>query len=181
MVLCAASGLAQQPQHLFFRVTLGQQFTAPASGRMLILLTAGSGAEKIDEDPFNPTSVYIAAKEVPYLAPGASVDVDTDDIAFPEGFSSLKPGDYQAQAVLDVGHTYAYGGREAGDLVSDVVPLAAFHPGTGAEPVLVLNATLPELPAPKLAPEFVAHARLSRKGSFGDLHDFHILSCCSYS
>ena len=116
--------------------------------------------KKIDEDPFHPTSVYIAAKEVPYLAPGASVDVDTDDIAFPEGFSSLKPGDYQAQAVLDVGHTYAYGGREAGDLVSDVVPLAAFHPGTGAEPVLVLNATLPELPAPKLAPEFVAHARL---------------------
>ncbi len=112
MVLCAASGIAQQPQHLFFRVTLGPQFTAPTSGRMLIFLTAGSGAKKVDENPFSPTSVYIAAKEVPNLAPGASVDVDTDDIAFPEGFSSLKPGDYQAQAVLDVGHTYAYAGRD---------------------------------------------------------------------
>ena len=160
VVLCAASGIAQQPQHLFFRVTLGPQFTAPTSGRMLIFVTAGSGAEKVDENPFSPTSVYVAAKEVPNLAPGASVDVDTDDIAFPEGFSSLKPGDYQAQAVLDVGHTYAYAGRAVGDLVSEVLPLAAFHPGTGPEPVLVLNTIVPEGPAPQLAPEFVAHAHL---------------------
>src|SRR5208283_3811301 len=86
VALFAVTALAQQPQHLFFRVTLGPQFTAPASGRMLIFVTAGSGAEKIDDSPFSPTSVYIAAKEVPYLTPGASVDVDTDDIAFPEGF-----------------------------------------------------------------------------------------------
>ncbi len=160
VVLCAASGIAQQPQHLFFRVTLGPQFTAPTSGRMLIFVTAGSGAEKVDENPFSPTSVYVAAKEVPNLAPGASVDVDTDDIAFPEGFSSLKPGDYQAQAVLDVGHTYAYAGRAVGDLVSEVLPLAAFHPGTDPEPVLVLNTIVTEGPAPHLAPEFVAHAHL---------------------
>jgi hypothetical protein len=160
VVLCAASSQAQPPQHLFFRVTLGPQFTAPVTGRVLIFVTAGSGAEKIDDSPFHPESVYIAAKEVPYLTPGASVDVDTDDIAFPEGFSSLKPGDYQAQAVLDVGHTYAYAGRAPGDLVSDVVPLAAYHPGGGPEPVLVLNTTVPEGPAPQLAPEFVAHAHL---------------------
>jgi hypothetical protein len=159
-LLCAASCAAQEPQHLFFRVTLARQFTAPASGRLLIFLTAGSGAKKIDADPFHPQAVYIAAKEVPYLASGASVDVDTDDIAFPEGFSSLQPGDYQAQAVLDVGHAYAYGGRAPGDLVSDVVPLAAFTPGAGPEPVLVLNATVPERPAPDLTPEFVAHSHL---------------------
>ena len=131
VVLCAATCVAQAPQHLFFRVTLGQQFTTPASGRLIIFLAVGSGAKEIDGNPFNPEAVYIAAKEVPYLTPGASVDVDTDDIAFPEGFSSIKPGDYQAQAVLDVGHTYAYGGREPGDLISDVVPLPAFNPGAG--------------------------------------------------
>ncbi len=160
VVLCAATCVAQAPQHLFFRVTLGQQFTTPASGRLIIFLAVGSGAKEIDGNPFNPEAVYIAAKEVPYLTPGASVDVDTDDIAFPEGFSSIKPGDYQAQAVLDVGHTYAYGGREPGDLISDVVPLPAFNPGTGAEPALVLNATVPEPPAPKLAPGFESHAHL---------------------
>lgn len=159
-VLCAACGAAQEPQHLFFRVTLGHEFTAPASGRMLIFITAGSGAKKIDDSPFFPGSVYIAAKEVPYLAPGDSVDVDTDDIACPEGFSSLKPGDYQAQALLDVGHTYAYGGRAVGDLVSEVMPLPAYHPGTGTEPELVLNTIVTPGPAPQLTPEFVAHARL---------------------
>jgi S-formylglutathione hydrolase FrmB len=156
-VLWAASCAAQPPQHLFFRVTLGQQFTAPVSGRMLIFLTAGHGAKAVDENPFRPTAVYVAAKEVPTLAPGASVDVDTDDIAFPEGFSSLKPGDYQAQAVLDVNHNYNYSGRSPGDLESDVVPLTAFTPGTSPEPNLVLN-TVPDPPALTFAPDFIAHS-----------------------
>src|SRR5580700_54263 len=151
---------AQQPQHLFFRVTLSQQFTAPVSGRLLIFLESGAGAKKIDENPFQPTAVYIAAKEVPALAPGASVDVDTDDIAFPEGFSGLKPGDYQAQAVLDVAHTYAYDGREPGDLVSDVVALKGFAPGTSAEPALELDSKVPEPEMPKQDPDFVAHTHL---------------------
>jgi len=156
-VLCLVSCAAQQPQHLFFRVTLGKQFTAPVSGRMLIFLEAGSGAKQIDENPFRPTATYVAAKEVPALAPGESIDVDTDDLAYPDGFSSLKAGDYQAQAVLDVNHTYNYSGRGAGDLVSDVVPLAGFVPGTSTEPELVLNTTVPERPAPTIAADAQAH------------------------
>jgi hypothetical protein len=159
-VFCSAVCGALEPQHLFFRVTLAQQFTAPVSGRMLIFLTAGTGAKEIDENPFKPTATYVAAKEVPALAPGASVEVDTDDIAFPEGFSSLQHGDYQAQAVLDVGHTYAYSGRAPGDLVSEVVPLTGFTPGTSPEPDLTLNATIPQPPAPTLAPDAILHLRL---------------------
>ena len=104
LVLCSLAAYAQQPQHLFFRVTAGPKFTTPVSGRMLIFLTAGTGAKQVDENPFAPTAVYVAAKEVSDLTAGKSVDVDTDDVAFPAGFSSLKPGDYQAQAVLDVNH-----------------------------------------------------------------------------
>lgn len=152
-----ASSAAQQPQHLFFRVELSRQFTAPVSGRLLIFLSAGTGAKQIDENPFRPTATYVAAKEIPALAPGESVDVDADDLAFPGGFSSLKPGDYQAQAVLDVNHTYNYSGRGTGDLVSDVVPLAGFAPGAGPEPDLVLNAAVPERPALTIAADAQAH------------------------
>ncbi len=159
-ILCAASTLAQQPQHLFFRVTLSPQIAAPASGRVIIFLEAGTGAKEVDENPFMPTDVFIAAKEVPILSPGASIDVDTDDIAYPDGFSSLKPGDYQAQAILDVNHSYGYSGRSAGDLISDVVPLKAFAPGQSPEPDIVLNSTIPERLLPQFSAGFEAAAHL---------------------
>jgi S-formylglutathione hydrolase FrmB len=152
ILLYSLLGIAQQPKHLFFRVTIGSQFTTPVSGRLLIFLTAGSGAKNVDENPFAPTAVYVAAKEVTDLSAGASVDVDTDDMAFPEPFSSLKPGEYQAQAVLDVHHSYNYGGRSAGDLVSDVVPLPSFTPGQGNEPSFTLKKvadTRPSRPDPE--------------------------------
>ncbi len=156
-VLCSAVCIAQPSQHLFFRVTLGQQFNAPVSGRVLIFLTAGTGAKEVDESPFHPTAVYIAAKEVPSLKPGASVEVNTDDLAFPEPFSALKSGDYQVQAVLDVDHTYDYSGRAPGDLISEVVPLRSFTPGQGAEPDIVLNAVIPARPAPSNLPSGFDH------------------------
>ena len=160
MVLCSLAALAQQPQHLFFRVTVGSKFTTPVSGRMLVFLTPGTGAKQVDESLFAPTAVYVAAKEVSDLTPGKSVDIDTDDVAFPAGFSSLKPGDYQAQAVLDVNHTYNYGGRSAGDLVSDVVPLPSFMPGQGAEPSFILNDVVPERPSRPDPPGFERSAHL---------------------
>ncbi len=156
----SAACVAQQPQHLFFRITLSPQITAPASGRILIFLSAGSNARQVDENPFMPTGTYIAAKEVSTLTPGASIEVDTDEDAFPDSFSSLKPGDYQAQAVLDVNHTYGYSGRSAGDLISDVVLLKAFTHGQSAEPNFVLSSTVPERPAPKLPHGFDASSHL---------------------
>jgi hypothetical protein len=53
----------------------------------------GWGATQVDASEGPPNGVYIAAKEVESIAPGASVDVDTDDLAFPNGFSTLPPGD----------------------------------------------------------------------------------------
>src|SRR3569833_107818 len=108
LLLCSLLAEGQQAKHLFFRVTIGPQFTAPVSGRLLILLAEGKGAKAVDENPFAPTAVHVAAKEVADLSAGESVDIDTDDVAFPGPFSELKPGDYQAQAVLDVNHSYNY-------------------------------------------------------------------------
>jgi len=149
-VLFAATVLAQQPQHLFFRVTLDPQATAPASGRLLVFLAPGTGAKEVDMNQFQPSAVYVAAKEVPYLKPGEAVDIDTGDLAFPAAFSSAKPGDYQAQAVLDVNHSYSYGGRSEDDLISDVVTLKTWTPGEGSEPSFVLTNKVPARQAPKL-------------------------------
>jgi Putative esterase len=143
LVFCFTTGLAQQPQHLFFRVNLGPQITAPVSGRLLVFLKQGTEGKDIDVNPFLPTSVSIAAKEIYYWQPATSVDVDTDELAFPAGFSGHQAGDYEAQAVLDVNHNYNYGGRSEGDLLSNVVALKSWAPGQGAEPELTLTSVVP--------------------------------------
>lgn len=145
--LLAAGG--SRPQHLFIRVALGSKFDKPVSGRLLIFMEPGKGATEIDTDPFHPEAVSIAAKEVHDLAPGGAVDVDTDDIAYPAGFSELHPGDYQAQAVLDVNHSYNYGGREPGDPISPVTPLTHFGEVPAAEARLTLSEAVSERPPRK--------------------------------
>jgi len=124
--------------HLFFRVTLDPSMQV-ASGRLLIFLEPGSGAKSVEANEFKPSATFVAAKEVSDLKPGSSIDIDVDSLSFPAPFSTLKPGTYQAQAILDVNHSFAYDGPEAGDLESDVVPLPDWTPGTGAEPAFVLN------------------------------------------
>ena len=123
--------------------------TGPVSGRVLIFLEAGSGAKAVQGNEFQPSATSIAGKEVADLQPGASIDIDVDNVAFPAPFSSLKPGTYQAQAVLDVNHTYSYDGLEAGDLESQVVALPNWTPGSGDEPTFVLDSVAP---APPLRP-----------------------------
>jgi len=43
----------------------------------------------------------MAAREVANLVPGGSVEVDADDLAFPEPFSKAPPGEYRLRAILD--------------------------------------------------------------------------------
>ncbi|KHM90089.1 hypothetical protein OR61_22985, partial [Xanthomonas vesicatoria] len=73
--------------------------------------------------------------------PGASVQIDLDNIAFPGGFSALPAGAYLFQAVLDPDHSYGYSGRDGGDLLSAVTPVTL---GKGAAlPALTLSTQLP--------------------------------------
>lgn len=161
LLSCACAQTATP--HLFFRVTLGSAMQQPASGRLLIFLEPGSGAKQVQANEFRPSATSIAAEEVHGLAPGASVDIDVDGLAFPAPFSSLQPKTYQAEAILDVNHTYAYDGLEPGDLESSVVALPNWTPGTGDEPAFVLDQTAPPrtLRTPPLSPEVLAAAEHS--------------------
>jgi S-formylglutathione hydrolase FrmB len=135
--------------HRIVRVTLDGATDKGASGRLILFAAPSAVAqeaakdgkvEEVDTNPFRPTAVSVAAREVSWIAPGQSVDIDTDGEAFPAGFSSLPPGDYLVQAVLDVGHDYNYSGRHGGDLISEVTPVKLT--AGGSLPTLKLTRTV---------------------------------------
>lgn len=130
---------APAPVRVFFRVQAASAIAAPVSGRLLVFLKQGSGDKDVETSEFRPQETWVAAQEVHDLAPGAAVEFDADRLAFPGPFSTLTVGTYEAQAVLDVDHTYNYGGRTPQDWISKVVALPAWTPGSGAEPVLTLD------------------------------------------
>lgn len=169
LAACARSPQSPHPtsRHLFFRIIAGAAVHDPVSGRLLILLARGSGAKQVAVDELDPEATWIAAREIHDLAPGAAVEVDTDDLAYPKPFSSLAPGNYQVQAVLDVDHTYNYGGLAAGDLVSPVLTLTNWTPGDGAEPQLSLSTRPPgtQVKLPPDDPQAATHLRLAEEQS----------------
>jgi S-formylglutathione hydrolase FrmB len=138
------------PRHQLVRITADAGLKLPLSGRMLLFAMpakaaraqAGGGPVKsVSTSEFHLTKTTVAAEEVSYLAPGKSMQMDADAIAFPQGFSRLKPGLYAMQAVLDVNHDYNYSGRGAGDVVSPVV-MVHLDGGKGAMPSLRLTRVL---------------------------------------
>lgn len=131
------------------QVQLGAAASQPVSGRLLLFAmpapaaraaAKGGKVEKIDNNPFDPKQVSVAAMEVPHLVPGQTLKVDADMLAFPSAFSALPPGEYAMQAVLDLNHDYNYGGRGAGDWVSDVTMVKL---GRGSIASLSLIRALP--------------------------------------
>lgn len=127
------------PAHVFFRVQAASSIGAPVSGRLLIFLKAGSGDKEVSISEFRPTETWVCAREIHDLAPGASVEVEADEIAYPKPFSDLPAGTYEAQAVLDVDHSYNYKGRTPNDWTSSVVNLGNWSAGSGVEPTLTLD------------------------------------------
>jgi S-formylglutathione hydrolase FrmB len=125
------------------RVTLPADLKSPVSGRRLLFAQPLNGAQiatiqEVDAG-FTPHGPAISAQEIRGAAPGSTIAMDADLIAFPAAFSKLSPGAYAVQAVLDVHHHYAYGGREPGDLVSPVTRMQLPAGGT-----ISLAAVLPE-------------------------------------
>ena len=156
----AAAASAPLAPHRVFRVTLDGASTQAVSGRLLLFAlpakeaaAQGGKVSEVDTNPFDPTQTAVAAMEVHDFAPGASVLIDADALAFPQGFSKLAPGDYDVQAVLDVDHDYNYSGRGAGDLVSDVTAVP-FDSGASV-PTLRLTRALTDAPQPWKVPEQV--------------------------
>ena len=138
-----------------FRIRLDPAVATPVSGRLLIFATPIADAKAqaedgkmsaVDTNTLDPMRVSVAAMDIDHLRPGTSIDIDTDAIAFPAGFSKLAAGEYAVQAVLDVNRNYNYGGRGAGDVVSEI---AQVRLGDGlAPPTLSLVRVLPGVPDP---------------------------------
>ncbi len=140
LVAIAGQLPAQAPaKHVFFRVQADAAVGGPISGRLLVFLKAGTGDKEVTVSEFHPADTWVAAKEIRDLAPGGTVEFDADEIAYPKPFSALPAGIYEAQAVLDVDHTYNYRERVPQDWVSPVVTLAGWKPGVPGEPVLTLD------------------------------------------
>ncbi len=146
MALLQAPAQTPAPVHVFFRVQAAAAVAEPVSGRLLIFVKQGSGDKDVETSEFRPQETWVAAQEIHDLKPGAAVEFDADQLAFPSPFSALTAGTYEAQAVLDVDHAYNYSGRNPHDWVSPVVALAAWTPGSGAEPVLTLDHHAEENP-----------------------------------
>ncbi|WP_232821121.1 alpha/beta hydrolase-fold protein [Dyella sp. C11] len=113
-----------------FLVKLDGAASTPVSGRLLLFATPAAAARaaapggvvtSVDADAWHPNKASVAAREIARLAPGQTVEIDTDALAFPRGFSQLPPGEYLVQAVLDQDHNYNYSGRDTGVLISPVV------------------------------------------------------------
>jgi S-formylglutathione hydrolase FrmB len=125
--------------HLILRVQIASSIPTPVSGRLLVFVKQGVDDKEVDINEFRLTDTRVAAIEVHDVAPGGVVEFDADLLAYPKAFSAVPAGNYEAQAVLDVDHTYNYNGRASGDWMSSVVPLANWTPGTGDEPILTLD------------------------------------------
>ncbi len=142
----SAAPVPASSRHVFIRVESARNNPSGLHGRLLILIKQGHGDKEVNLDEFHPAATWVAAREVTGLNPGQSVEVDADEIAFPRPFSAMPAGDYEAQAVLDTDHSYNYTGRDPGDWISGIVPVANWKPGSSAEPVLTLASLQPPNP-----------------------------------
>jgi S-formylglutathione hydrolase FrmB len=173
-LLAAIPALAQtsaQPRHVHFTVQAPSTITTPISGRLLIFLKSGAGDKEVDASQISPASTWIGAREVQSLSAGGSIEIDPDaeDIASPTPFASIPTGDYEVQAVLDVDHTYNYGGRGTQDWISPVLNLPHWTPGEGTEPVLQLTGHPEENPARTAA---IAKAKAEAVPGVAQLEEF---------
>jgi S-formylglutathione hydrolase FrmB len=129
---------------LRFRITLAKEI-APrgVSGRLLVLMTDSVHQRDSLNPGFVPGSMWMAAMEVEQLAPGGSIDLDADRIAFPGPLSQAKRGTYQVMALLDPNHSYPYHGQDEGDFSSQVIKIEDLNPADSKPVELTLSRITP--------------------------------------
>jgi enterochelin esterase-like enzyme len=155
LALCLAFTLhlhaqsAAPAQRLHFRVTIAKEVaTKPVTGRLLVMMTS----KPVQGDSIKPGygeeahDVWVAAKEVHDIAPGATIDIDPDEIAYPAPFSTAPAGEYRAMAYLDVNHHAAYKFNNPGDLVSKLASATQINPAATAPIELTVTQKVPDRP-----------------------------------
>src|SRR5579871_4584548 len=144
-----ASLHAQSGEPIHFRVKLAPELGSGAqSGRLLILLSSSTKSEKELRPAMGPDahSVWITAREIETIEPGGSVEVHSDEISYPTPLAQAPAGDYQAMAVLDVNHHYAYNNDSTGDPRSQVIELKQLDPAHAGLIELTLTERKEEMP-----------------------------------
>jgi hypothetical protein len=149
LVVLSCLVCAQTGEPLRFRVKLAPELgNAAQSGRLLIFLSSSNKPERELHPGFGADahSVWITAREVTGLEPGASVEVYGNELAYPAPLAQAPPGSYQAMALLDVNHHYAYNQDTTGDPRSDVVLLKQLDPAHAGVIELTLTEQTQETP-----------------------------------
>lgn len=149
LLLALSLGLLSFAAPLRFEITLDPAI-APhgSSGRLLVFLADAKQPRETLSGGFVPGETWIAAKEVDFFAPGATINFDADNIAYPKPFSSAAPGDYEFMALLDPDHSYARAAQDGGDLYSAVVTVRGINPADTAPVKLTITKLTPMRPAP---------------------------------
>ncbi len=144
---------AQSAEPIHFRVKLASDLgNEVRSGRLLIFLSSSTKPEKELRPAFGleAHSVWITAREVHDVHPGASVDVYGNEVAYPAPLATAPVGDYQVMALLDISHHYAYASDSSGEPRSDVILLKQLNPAHAGSIEMTLNQINPEKPAAPL-------------------------------
>ena len=142
----SSSLLAQNQGRLLFRVSLDPGLSkAAVAGRLIVFMTSDPKPQETLRPgivPGGPPVMWFAAREVEDLAPGKPVDLDPDEIAYPQPLSQAPPGNYQIMALLDTDHTAAYnffGAFSSKDLRSTVIEVKGLNPKQSAPVELTLT------------------------------------------
>ena len=139
----AVAAKASPPICTAIHIDIAQSLVGSHTGRLLVFAepaVPGTNASRVDTSAFAPTRAYVAGREVAGLGAGETASVDLETDTYPNAFTSMPPGRYRFQAVLDRNHNYNYRGRGAGDFISPVVE--ADMPS--ACPRLTLSDELPQ-------------------------------------
>ncbi len=152
LILLLAVPLAAQTRtpHVTFRVSLASEASSvPVSGRLIVFMSSKAKGDKLLAPEFGPGTrdIWITAKEVHDLKPGESVDIDPDEMAYPEKFEKATPGNYHAMALLDVDHNFVYLGHlSQGDLTGRDGTEEGFNPAQERVVALTLKKQFKQKP-----------------------------------
>ena len=80
---------------LRFKIQLAPTLSAePVAGRLLVFMTkSAEPVEVVKPSFFELEKVWVAAKEIRNLAPGGTVEINGDMLAYPGAFSTAPAGD----------------------------------------------------------------------------------------
>ncbi|HJZ86369.1 MAG TPA: alpha/beta hydrolase-fold protein [Polyangia bacterium] len=118
----AGTSAAGSAGRLRFSVTLAREIApAPTAGRLLVFLSDAAEDRVVLGSGIIPGKTWVAAAEIARIAPGETVELDPDRLAYPRPFSQARPGSYLLMALLDTDHNYAYHSADGADVRSPVV------------------------------------------------------------